>query len=92
VVAGKDAAGIFRELCKLRCDFILTNPRLSAKGSELTQLTGLAEAAGVAYRVVPEIRSIDDLPSSRALVFTGSFFTAVIGEELFSPGGIGASE
>jgi dihydrofolate synthase/folylpolyglutamate synthase len=83
VVAGKDAAGIFRELCRLSCEFILTNPRLSAKGSELTQLVELAAKSGVTYRIVPEIRSLDDLPSHRPLLFTGSFFTAAIGEELF---------
>ena len=83
VTKGKDAEGIFTALSRLGCDFILTHPR-SHKGSELDVLTELAQDAGARFTVRPEIDSLDDLPPGRNLVFTGSFFTALIGEALFS--------
>jgi len=84
VVKGKDVEGVFRPLAELGCDFILTNPR-SHKGSELDALVSLAQQAGVSYEVRPEITEAADLPADRNLLFTGSFFTALIGEMLFSP-------
>ncbi len=82
VVAGKDAAGIFEHLLPISSEFVLTNPR-SQKGSELDTLVSSAEHRGVNYTVIPAIRSITDLPPGRNLLFTGSFFTALIGEDLF---------
>lgn len=84
VVGGKDAAGIFDALCRgPSAQFVLTNPH-SHKGSQLDVLTHLADARGVAYEVVPDIQSKADLPDDVPLLFTGSFFTALIGEKLFS--------
>ncbi|MFA5205199.1 MAG: cyanophycin synthetase [Lentisphaeria bacterium] len=85
VVQGKDAAGIFRELRPAAAEFILTHPRNADRGSELETLEALAATAGVPYRVIPDLQSAADLPAGRPLVFTGSFFTALIGEELFNP-------
>lgn len=84
VVAGKDAAGIFDALCRgPMAQFVLTNPH-SHKGSQLNALIALADARNAPYQVVPDIRSKADLPSAVPLLFTGSFFTALIGEKLFS--------
>jgi dihydrofolate synthase/folylpolyglutamate synthase len=82
VVAGKDTAGIFRALCPVTHEFLFTHPRTTYKGSELTALTDLARAAGVAFRVAPRLASASELPASEPLLFTGSFFTASIGAEL----------
>jgi dihydrofolate synthase/folylpolyglutamate synthase len=83
VVKGKDIEGIVRELAALDADFILTNPR-PPKISGLEELVKAAEAAGLSHSVQPEITSPDDLPGDAPLLFTGSFFTALIGEELYS--------
>lgn len=82
VVAGKDTTGIFEQLRRIGNDFVLTNPR-SAKGSELDTLIALAKRHASTYTVVPEIVCTADLPGDRNLLFTGSFFTALIGEDLF---------
>ena len=74
--------GIFRSLCGLSRQFILTNPR-TPRGSELEALVALAKEAGVSYTVVPEIQRPEDLPPNRNLLFTGSFLTALSGELLF---------
>jgi dihydrofolate synthase/folylpolyglutamate synthase len=83
VVKGKDVAGIVHELAALDADFILTNPR-PPKASALAELTAAAQANGLSYRVLPDITSPGDLPDDRPLLFTGSFFTALVGEELYS--------
>jgi dihydrofolate synthase/folylpolyglutamate synthase len=83
VVKGKDVAGIVGELAKLDADFVLTNPR-PPKASALAELAVAAQAAGLPHRVLPEIACPGDLPDDRPLLFTGSFFTALIGEELYS--------
>ncbi len=85
IVQGKDAAGIFRELRTVAGEFILTHPRNADRGSELETLQALAAAAGVPHRVIPDIQAAADLPAGRPLLFTGSFFTALIGEDLFGP-------
>jgi folylpolyglutamate synthase/dihydropteroate synthase len=84
VVKGKDVAGIVRELSALRPQLVLTNPD-TPKGSELERLVQEAEKAGLCYRIVPNLRRRDQLPQGENLLFTGSFFTAVIGERLFTP-------
>jgi dihydrofolate synthase/folylpolyglutamate synthase len=85
VVAGKDAEGILRELATCCRSFLLTNPRLGFKGSELPLLERLAEEMGLAYQTIPRINDRTDLPPDTPLLFTGSFFTATIGAELFAP-------
>ena len=82
IVKGKDVAGIFNALCRLTRRFVLTNPQ-TPKGTELDALVQLAQAAGVTYRVVPDIRQVEDLAADGNLLFTGSFFTALIGEMLY---------
>ena len=85
VVQGKDVTGIFRELSTVAAEFILTHPRNADRGSELAALQALAAAAGVPHRVVTDLQTAADLAVGSPLLFTGSFFTALIGEELFGP-------
>ena len=84
IVAGKDVEGILAALRPVTRHFIFTNPRSSYKGSELAKLISLGTAAGVAFRVIPEIGAAGELPEREPLLFTGSFFTALIGDELFN--------
>ena len=83
VVQGKDIPGIVRELSGLKARYVLTNPR-PPKHSGLRELVEATQAAQLPHRVAPEIREASDLPGEQPLVFTGSFFTALIGDELFS--------
>jgi hypothetical protein len=82
-VRGKDTAGIMKALARLQADFILTNPCVPHKGSELDTLVKLADSLGCRYLVIPEIGSLRQLPETTPLLFTGSFFTALIGARLF---------
>ena len=84
VVAGKDVVGIFEGVLPIVESLILTNPR-TPRGSELARLIDLSDQAAVPYTVVPDIQSRGDLPTHQSLLFTGSFFTALIGEEMFAP-------
>jgi dihydrofolate synthase/folylpolyglutamate synthase len=85
VVKGKDCKGMVQALRELPAEYILTNPH-TGKGSALEELREQAAQAGLKIRaVIPELRSRVLLPKDRALLFTGSFFTALIGEELFNP-------
>ena len=83
VVAGKDAEGILHALASLNGPFIFTHPRVAFKGSELHRLEKHAEHLGLDWRTIPDIRRGDDLPADTPLIFTGSFFTAAIGADLF---------
>ncbi|MDT8392111.1 MAG: Mur ligase family protein [Lentisphaeria bacterium] len=85
MVAGKDYRGLLRELRKLDADFIFTNPRVAFKGSELHHLEDLAADMNLRWRSIPEIHSVTELPVDTPLLFTGSFFTATIGADLFDP-------
>ncbi len=63
---------------------ILTHPDVPpGRASGLDELTAAAERFGMAYTVIPEIETRDQLPSAAAFVFTGSFFTALAGDRLF---------
>lgn len=84
VVKGKDARGIFENLLHLSHTFILTNPHTMFKGSQLAELVALAREHDVEVCVQESISSLDDLPAREHLLFTGSFFTALLGEELFN--------
>jgi dihydrofolate synthase/folylpolyglutamate synthase len=86
VVEGKDVDGIFAPLEAIAREFILTNPDLGHKGTELKRLKALASGSRVPYRVIPRIESRGQLPDDSALLFTGSFFTASIGARLFGTG------
>jgi len=83
VVKGKDADGILRALVPVTREFVLTNPH-SHKGSELDQLANLAAELQLPHTVRADISSRTDLPQHTDLLFTGSFFTALIGEKLFN--------
>ena len=83
VVTGKDAEGILLELGKWGNTFIFTNPR-PFKGSQLDILIRLGDKHRLNYSVISEINNRSQFPSNESFVFTGSFFTAVIGKELFS--------
>ncbi len=85
IVAGKDAEGILRQLAQLTRRFILTHPRTAFKGSQLHTLEQLATALGLEWQTIPTIGTAADLPADQPLLFTGSFFTATIGVELFGP-------
>ncbi len=88
VVPGKDVEGIMREMARLDADFVLTDPR-PPKASALDRLRECAASAGVECRVIQDIQCVDDLGdiARGPLLFTGSFFTALIGFELFPPSG-----
>jgi dihydrofolate synthase/folylpolyglutamate synthase len=84
IVKGKDVQGIVNAFKKLPADFILTSPHTS-KGSALPELQLLARQAGLEIRaIIPELQHREQLPQNCPLLFTGSFFTALIGEKLFS--------
>jgi dihydrofolate synthase/folylpolyglutamate synthase len=84
IVKGKDVQGMVNTFKKLPADFILTNPH-TGKGSALPELQVLARQAGLTIRgIIPELQQREQLPPNCPLLFTGSFFTALIGEELFS--------
>ncbi|MBP5640203.1 MAG: hypothetical protein J6X55_12035 [Victivallales bacterium] len=83
-VQGKDIHGIVTELAKLKPDIILTNPH-TPRTSALPQLQKeCADAKLNVVQVIPELTSVEQLPQDKPLVFTGSFFTAVIGESFFN--------
>jgi len=84
VVPGKDVPGILAPLRTVAKRFILTNPH-SYRGSDLDRLVAEAHELSVPYEVAPKITRRDDLPSDEPLLFTGSFFTALIAEKLFAP-------
>ncbi len=80
-VPGKDIPGIVQGLASMDADFILTNPD-TPRGSALAELEQQAAAAGLKIRsVIPKLTA-EDLPRDRPLLFTGSFFTALIAEKL----------
>ena len=83
-VKGKDVHGMAQALKVLpNARYILTNPQ-TGKGSALPELENEAKAAGLPIIcTIPELHSADQLPADSPLLFTGSFFTALIGEELF---------
>jgi dihydrofolate synthase/folylpolyglutamate synthase len=82
VVKGKDSAGIVRELAALNARFVLTRPHTS-RDADLADLETQARAAGLEVEVIPDLQRAAQLSQRPALVFTGSFFTALIGEKLF---------
>ena len=83
-VQGKDIAGIVRELVPLHADVILTNPH-TPRAPALPQLQDEATRQGLhVIDVIPNLHSRSQLPAGRPLLFTGSFFCAVIGETLFN--------
>ncbi len=82
VVKGKDSAGIVRELAGLNARFVLTRPH-TPREADLADLEGQARAAGLEVEVIPDLQRVAQLDGRDALVFTGSFFTALIGEKLF---------
>ena len=82
-VAGKDIRGICQALRQLDADFILTDPD-TPRASARPQLEAAAKEAGLSVRTsVPRLASAADLPADTPILFTGSFFTAIIGERLF---------
>ncbi len=82
-VPGKDVVRITEALKPMNAEYILTNPD-TQRGSALPQLIDAANAAGLKIRaVIPEIHTRQDLPQDAPLLFTGSFFTALIGEKLW---------
>lgn len=85
IVAGKDALGILEALAPLNGRFIFTHPRVAFKGSELPRLENLADTMNLSWRSIPVIHSVTQLPVDTPLLFTGSFFTATIGADLFDP-------
>lgn len=82
VVPGKDAAGIVAELAPIAQRFILTDPQ-TTKGSAINELKPLVAATGIPWSFNP-VPAITDFSEDEAVLFTGSFYTTVIGEALFS--------
>ncbi|MFA6816867.1 MAG: cyanophycin synthetase [Lentisphaeria bacterium] len=86
VLHGKDIKGIVQACLAMNAEFILTNPH-TTRVSALEELQKEAEKAHLNIRkVIPSIQSIKDIPPYKNLLFTGSFFTALIGEQLFETG------
>ena len=82
-VKGKDVRGMTQALKNLNASFILTNPH-TGKGSALPLLVEEAKTAGLSVScVIESLTDVSQLPQDKPLIFTGSFFTALIGEELF---------
>ncbi len=82
-VPGKDVTGIVEGLKGMDAEYLLTNPQ-TPRGSALPQLVEAAQKAGLPIReVIPALERVDQLPPETPLLFTGSFFTALIGEQLF---------
>lgn len=84
VIRGKDTAGILRELAPLGARLVLTNPH-TPRESDLPALEAEARRLGLPIEVIPDLQRADQLQGREALVFTGSFLTALIGEKLFAP-------
>lgn len=82
VLQGKDTAGIVRELTPLGARFVLTHPH-ATRPSDLDALVACIRQAGLSAEVIPALHHRDQLAGRDAIVFVGSFFTALIGEELF---------
>ena len=83
-VQGKDIHGIVTELAKLDADIILTNPH-TPRTSALPQLIReCADERLHVTQVIPDLHSPAQLPKDTPLIFTGSFFTAVIGESFYN--------
>jgi folylpolyglutamate synthase/dihydropteroate synthase len=82
---GKDVEGIVIELLPVTASFILTNPAVRMKGSELPQLMRLLDEYELSYNVIEEIHEATALPTASPLLFTGSFFTALTGARLYAP-------
>ncbi len=82
VLKGKDTPGIVRELAPLDATFVLTNPH-TPRESDLAVLAACAREAGLQADVVPDLSHRQQLANRHAMLFTGSFFTALIGEKLF---------
>ncbi len=87
-VKGKDVHGMAQALKGLpNAHYILTNPQ-TGKGSALPELEAEAKNAGLPILcTIHELKNASQLPSVSPLLFTGSFFTALIGEELFGAKG-----
>ena len=83
MVKGKDVEGMVKELLPVTKRFVLTNPR-TPRGSELEALKTAAATTAVETTVIPYIERLDQLPFASPLLFTGSFFTALVGEQLLS--------
>ncbi len=83
IVPGKDVSGVLQALCPIAAHFVFTDPE-TPKGSALSELVNIARDGDVDFSVVPTIHTLGDLPPADSLIFTGSFFTALIGERLFS--------
>jgi dihydrofolate synthase/folylpolyglutamate synthase len=79
---GKDAEGILLALRPIAAHFIFTDPR-PFKATGRGELIAAAERLGIKYEDKTPIHEASDLPADTPLLFTGSFFTAVIGEEIF---------
>jgi dihydrofolate synthase / folylpolyglutamate synthase len=82
IIKGKDTFGIVQELAALPAHFILTRPH-TPRESDLAGLETAARAAGLDLEVVPDLHDPAQLGGHDALLFTGSFFTALIGEKFF---------
>lgn len=81
VVPGKDISSIIEGLKPLDAEYILTDPD-TPRGSALNELQRAAAAAGLKIRAVIPKLTRSDLPAEMPLLFTGSFFTALIAEKL----------
>ena len=81
---GKDIRGIVNGLGQMDASYILVNPK-SCRASARDALLAECRAAGLhVTAVLDSLDSRSQLPQNEPLLFTGSFFTALIGDMLFA--------
>lgn len=81
IVPGKDFIGIIDELIPVMQTVILTDPK-TTKGTLSGEISDYLTEKNINFRYCPELAK-NDLPTSEPILFTGSFYTAVIGDEFF---------
>lgn len=81
IVPGKDFTGIIDELIPIIQTVILTDPK-TTKGTLSGEISDYLTAKNISFRYCPELTK-NELPTSEPILFTGSFYTAVIGDEFF---------
>jgi len=83
-LGGKDIHGIVQGLKPMGARYILVNPK-SCRASARDALLAECQAAGLeVIALLDDLNSRSQLPENEPLLFTGSFFTALIGDMIFS--------
>lgn len=81
IVPGKDYQGIIDELQPVIHRIILTDPK-TTKGSRAEEIKAYLTKKEIDFIYLPHLTK-EDIPRTVPILFTGSFYTAVIGDELY---------